>query len=207
MASSNWNALIAVSSSSPYPDPPRVIQNTEEDLEWEVREREKIPKKALEEREHARLQIAEILIDAGAELDADDGFGATALYEAAYLGFQDLALFLIEKKAKVNTKTGIYIDGTDDITPLHRAIGSPKVVAALIKAGADLNAQDSEGDTPLYWAACNKLRESVELLLQAGADPNLKNLRGRKPISCVGSVYDSEDEKAIFQLLQPLTKE
>jgi hypothetical protein len=207
MASSNWNALIAVSSSNPYPDPPRVIQNTEEDLEWSVREREKIPKKALEEREHARLQIAKILIDAGAELNADDGYGATAVNEAVYLGFQDLALFLIEKKAKVNTKTGIYIDGAGDITPLHRAIGSPKVVAALIKAGADVNAQDSEGNTLLYWASCNKDRESVELLLKAGADPNVKNLRGRKPISCVGSVYDSEEEKAIFQLLQPLTQE
>jgi len=57
MASGNWNALIAVSSSNPYPDPYRVVQNTEEDLQWSLQEREKIPKEALKEREHARLQM------------------------------------------------------------------------------------------------------------------------------------------------------
>ena len=69
-------------------------------MEWSVRDREKIPKKALEEREHARLQIAKILIDAGAELNADDGYGATALNEAVYFGFQDLALFLMRRKLR-----------------------------------------------------------------------------------------------------------
>lgn len=68
------------------------------------------------------------LIAAKVNLDLDDGYGATALYEAIYNSYDEMALLLIEAGAKVNTKTGIYIDGTGDITPLHRATDSPRVV-------------------------------------------------------------------------------
>ena len=44
--------------------------------------------------------------------------------------------------------------------------------AVLIRAGADVNAANAYGVTPLYFAATNGSAQMTELLLQAGADPN-----------------------------------
>jgi ankyrin repeat protein len=49
------------------------------------------------------------------------------------------------------------------------ALRSPRLVALLISAGADPNAADSFGNTPLMTAAWAGSAESVRLLLEAGA--------------------------------------
>jgi len=63
-------------------------------------------------------------------------------------------------------------------TPLSFAAGygHPKLVAAVIEAGANVNWHDDTGWTPLTWA-CWRYRasvECVELLLNAGADVNAR---------------------------------
>ena len=67
-------------------------------------------------------------------------------------------------------------------TPLHIAVGMrenrPNVEAicsALIVAGADLNAVDNRGNTPLLTAIMALNTQCVKTLLQAGADVNVKN--------------------------------
>ena len=49
-----------------------------------------------------------------------------------------------------------------------------RVVAALLKAGADPNATDNSSRTPLYWANEGGLDEVVTTLLEARADPNVQ---------------------------------
>src|SRR5450432_3009226 len=49
---------------------------------------------------------------------------------------------------------------------------------AILASGADINASDSFGWTPLMIAAKNGSTELVQLLLTSGADPNRENSTG-----------------------------
>ncbi len=147
-----WTPLIAVASASKYPDPPRKVENTEHDMEWAEQERQKIPQKQRQQRNQRALTIACILLSHKASIDADDGYGTTALAEAVYQKKLELAKLLLRFDAKVNTSTGIYIDGPAGITPLHRAYWSAELTKLLLEKGADPNAKDSDGRTPLDWA-------------------------------------------------------
>ena len=52
----------------------------------------------------------------------------------------------------------------------------------LIQGKEDLNARDNFGDTALHWAARKGLRDGVICLLEAGADFDLRNYQGKRPI-------------------------
>ena len=70
-------------------------------------------------------------------------------------------------------------------TRLKQALksGDKHAVATLLKQGADVNASDPDGTTPLDWAAEANDLESAELLLHAGANPKSRSRYGVTPLS------------------------
>ena len=56
-------------------------------------------------------------------------------------------------------------------------------VEQLLRQGANPNERDSDGSTPLAWAATRSNTEIAGLLLNAGADPNITNELGIGPLS------------------------
>ena len=68
------------------------------------------------------------------------------------------------------------------VTALHSAVadgGHARIARALVEAGADVNAKQRHGWTPLHGAAHSGDVELVELLLGRGADPDAKHQEGK----------------------------
>ncbi len=56
--------------------------------------------------------------------------------------------------------------------------GNQQQIKAMLAKGANINAQDADGTTPLMHAVVNAKADCVKLLLDKGADPNLSNKAG-----------------------------
>src|SRR5438093_1447612 len=108
------------------------------------------------------------LLKQGANVNATDGAGTTALHWASFRDDLESADLLIRAGAKVNA--------TNDLgaTPLWTASqnGSETMVKRLLAAGADPNVALLAGETPLMVAARSGSPAVVEQLLVKGADPN-----------------------------------
>ncbi len=87
-----------------------------------------------------------------------------ALIKAAHSGNIEVAKQAIADGANVNAE----FLGT---TPLHSASGGghKQTIELLIAKGADVNAEDDEGKTPLDYAIIGKDTETADLLRKHGA--------------------------------------
>jgi peptidoglycan/LPS O-acetylase OafA/YrhL len=78
-------------------------------------------------------------------------------------------------------------DPVSGLTPLALAAqaGDPKIVAALLEAGAAVEGRDQQGGTPLHSAAFMGSDAVADLLLAHGADPAATNAAGQNPLESI----------------------
>ena len=120
----------------------------------------------------------------------------TPLHEAALSARADAALALLSAGARTDL-----LDG-DRNTALHACCAAGanlEVVRALVKAKADVGARNADGVTALHLAVRAAAKESVRVLVGAGADPLLADYQGLDALGY--SRTDSMD-----QLLQQMIK-
>jgi ankyrin len=111
----------------------------------------------------------------GANVNATQADGATALHWASYRDDVDSADLLIRAGADVNAANDL------GATPLWTAClnGSSAMVRRLLQAGANPNRALAAGETPLMIAARSGYAEVVEQLLAKGGDSNARGARGQ----------------------------
>jgi ankyrin repeat protein len=106
-----------------------------------------------------------------------DGFQPLGL--ACFFGRREAAELLLARGGEVNTPAHHEFH----VTSLHAALASPEpgFAAVLIAAGADVNARQQRGMTPLHETAHSGYLDLTRLLLENGADPTLRNDAGQMP--------------------------
>jgi uncharacterized protein len=110
----------------------------------------------------------ERLLKGGADVNASQGDGATALHWAAYRGDAELTRWLLKAGAKPGATNH------NGATPLWLAAtrGDAAVIRALLEGGADANEQLPLGRRPLMLAARAGNVDAVRVLIEHGADVN-----------------------------------
>ena len=139
--------------------------------------------------------VVELLIDRGASLASVDSDGVSPVLYAAIEGHRDVVELLIEKGAEVDIFSAAALGDTSAVerlllerperihgrttagrTSLHAA-RSVEVAEVLINAGADLEAVDDYGSTPLRWiCATGRYKDVRDLLMRRGARADVPNI-------------------------------
>ncbi|KAI8494515.1 positive regulation of extrinsic apoptotic signaling pathway via death domain receptors protein [Branchiostoma belcheri] len=156
------------------------------------------------------VDVAELLLKAGAQVDSRNKFEYTPLHYAAEEGHVGVAELLLKAGAQVDSrdrfgntplhnaasgghvgvaelllKGGTQVDrrNKDENTPLHKAAskGHVGVTKLLLKAGAQVDSRNWFGDTPLHKAASGGHVGVAELLLKGGTQVDRRNRRGVTP--------------------------
>ena len=153
------------------------------------------------------LAVVGDLLVAGADIDTVNDAGHTALMNAAMKGRADVVELLLDEDADIAVETGA------GETALTKAVqyGSRVVADILLVRGADPNVQNTfksssplSGYTPLMHAVNKGLVRKdadwigiVDDLLDANADPNIKNNHGESALSIAEKINFKE---AMFAL-------
>lgn len=184
------------------------------------------PDHLIEAVSEGNLETTRALLAIGADPNASDGDGETALIHAALANNKDLAALLLSFNASIGVMWGgstaldfavsrgsletarLLVDNGADVrrvypsgrTPLHLAARNHRtdVAGLLIDRGAVIDAPDNTGATPLLEAVERRFDDLVALLLEAGADPLRKNKSGVSPIEAAASMHRADLTRALL---------
>jgi len=154
-----------------------------------------------------RKEVAELLINEGADVNAKNQADATPL-DLAIEKNRDETVSLLRKHGG---KTGSELKGGEPVVEatqpepptvkapdilIHEAVaeGNIEAVKQHLNAGTDVNAKDEDSWTHLHFAASDGHKEVVELFIAKGADVNVKSKFDETPLDL--AIINNETETA-----------
>lgn len=135
------------------------------------------------------------LLAGGADTGATDDFGWTSLHFAVSMGELRIVTAILGAEGDPSPQT------ENGLTPLHLA-AEPGMVEALVAAGAEIDARNDLGRTPLHQAAGYRDANVVEALLDAGADPTLEDREGNRPADLAERNSRIDQDSAVMRRLR-----
>ena len=140
-------------------------------------------------------ELLQVVIEKGADLNATNKKNVTALMIACRRGNIDAVSELMNAGADLNIEDGL------GATCIHHAVGegcSKKFLQAIIDHGVDVNAANKEKVTALMTACLVRNIGAINILINAGADPNSADVYGRTWIHHAISANSKELLEAVI---------
>ncbi|HVP58896.1 MAG TPA: ankyrin repeat domain-containing protein [bacterium] len=124
------------------------------------------------------IEIARLLLEAGADIECGDSDESTPLDNAAVNKHGDMVAFLLSKGADVNRRDK---NGACALS-FAASAGDTAIVQQLVRAGADLNFRDVNGYTLAHLAASRNLTSLLDVLIARGSNLETATAEGMTPL-------------------------
>ena len=124
-------------------------------------------------------ETLQVLVDNGAHVNAASKTNQTALFIACNQGDTDAMNTLLQARADPNICCNF--PGAEGCTCLQIAVDAgcnKETLQALVDNGADVNAANKKNQTALIVACLKRYVSAINILLHAGADPNIADADG-----------------------------
>lgn len=136
------------------------------------------------------------LLKSGADVNAAQGDGMTALHWAAMNADAEMTTMLLQAGANIRAQSRL-----GGYSPLHLAAqsGSAAIIDLLLARGAPANQPTTTGATPLMLAAASGSAVAAERLIDAGADVNATELaQGQTPLMFAAALDRADVVKTLI---------
>ncbi|KAJ3116960.1 Serine/threonine-protein kinase ht1 [Phlyctochytrium bullatum] len=142
-----------------------------------------------------KLEVCQMLVAEGADVEARDGAGRTALHLACRSGFVEVVTCLLEAGADVEA-----VDALKAWTPMHYVAASefqqlsvrPRLVDLLVRFGSLVDATDDDGMTPLLLAVKSSNLDVALPLVERGANAYHRDKLGRNVLHLIATMSASK---------------
>ncbi|RLM61898.1 hypothetical protein C2845_PM14G11420 [Panicum miliaceum] len=160
------------------------------------------------------VSTVKYLLDRGGDLMKADEKGRTVLHHAACTGSTKVTEFLLSKGIPVDIDyghgTALHQDAVNEqdktvkILLDHHANIDDLAVYDAIMAGADVNGKGNLASPLVIATMQGGYTNEVQLLLKAGADPNIPDDLGRLPVELAALNDCMEEVEMLFPLTSPI---
>ncbi|KAH0944398.1 hypothetical protein HN011_002966, partial [Eciton burchellii] len=139
-----------------------------------------------------RTELLEKLWEKGFHVNDVDRIGRSALYHAAHNGDSDVVSWILERGGYVDAQVGVHTCTND----------MPNPTLTSCSVGRKLPLPVCWGRTPLHQAVKNNHADVVRLLVQGGANVNVKDERMITPLLLAGSAVNRDRNEEITKFVE-----